>query len=149
MNRAVLATPLLLLSLGLLAGACNSGDGGASGSNAKAGQGIGMEMDDFYFKPADVSGEAGEEITVELQNEGSATHTFTVSGLNADQVVEPGETATVTVTPDGDGTFAFFCRFHRSQGMEGKLAVGAGNAGGAGDSNDGGGGGSGGGYYGY
>lgn len=146
MYRAILGTFLLLLSLGLLATACNAGDGDASGSSSRAGREVAMEMDDFSFKPVDVSGEAGKEITVELRNEGSVAHTFTVSDLNVDQVVEPGDTVTVKVTPDKDGTFAFFCRFHRGQGMEGKLTIGGG---GAGDANDTGGGDSGGGYYGY
>jgi len=146
LNRAVPATLMLLLALGVLAAACDSGSGGASESDSKAGQETGVKMADFSFKPSAISGEAGKEITIELPNEGNAAHTFTVSELNVDQAVEPGETATVKVTPDKDGTFAFFCRFHRGQGMEGKLTVGAG---GAGDSNDAGGGGSGGGYYGY
>jgi plastocyanin len=130
-KRATVAiSGLALASIALLAAACSSGgasdDATPAEGDESAAQGdvIQIEQDDFYFDPTELTGEAGKPVTVKLENEGNAAHTFTISELNVDEVVQPGEEATVTFTPTEDGTLTFFCRFHRSQGMEGTLKVG-------------------------
>jgi plastocyanin len=80
---------------------------------------IELELDDFYFGPTFVKGTPGENVTVDLSNEGDATHTFTSDALGADEEVDPGDSSSVTVTLPADGAVEFHCRFHESQGMKG------------------------------
>lgn len=84
---------------------------------------VSVEMDDFYFEPTVLVGSPGQTITLELENEGSEAHTFTIGDQDVDQVLQPGDTMNVEVTFPDDGSTAFECRFHEDQGMRGALAV--------------------------
>jgi plastocyanin len=127
----VLSVPILALAL-ILAAACGgsgtketaTGGGQPSASPVKAS----MTIDDSFFDPKELTAKAGQPLTVELQNNGNAPHTFTIDALNIEETLDPGQKATVTLTPKQDGTMQFYCRFHRSQGMEGTLTVGSGSA---------------------
>jgi plastocyanin len=101
---------MLLLPLA----ACGGGgdDGGAAGAST-------VTMRDNTFVPTDPVIAAGD---VELVNEGGSPHTFTVEGENVDVEVEAGQTVTEAVDL-APGTYTLFCKFHRSQGMEGTLTV--------------------------
>jgi plastocyanin len=62
----------------------------------------------------------GEKVTIELKNEGSATHTFTSDALNVDQQVSAGKSKKFTVTvPSSGAAFQFHCDFHEGKGMQG------------------------------
>lgn len=82
-----------------------------------------VEIDDFYFEPTVLTGSAGEEITLHLENEGDATHNFSISDQNIDEDVDSGDEADVKVTFPDSGTLVFFCKFHQGQGMLGGLEV--------------------------
>lgn len=79
---------------------------------------LSMEADDFYFEPTFVKTEPDQTIQVALHNEGTERHTFTIDGQGIDEVLSPGEEATVEVTAP-DGAVRFYCRFHADQGMHG------------------------------
>jgi plastocyanin len=88
-------------------------------------QDLEVELDDFYFAPTVLEGEAGQSLTVTLFNEGDAPHTFTVDELDIDQELQPGdEDVTVDVTFPDSGALVFYCRFHADGGMLGGLSVG-------------------------
>ena len=103
-----------------------------------------VEMDDFYFEPTVLEGKAGQKVTLELKNEGNIEHSFTIDSQNVDQELGPGEEAEVDVTIPKSGVVSFYCKFHKSSGMAGALAV-TDQSGGSGgmttDTNTGGGGG--------
>jgi plastocyanin len=82
-----------------------------------------LELDDFYFEPTVLRGAAGQEVTLELFNEGENLHSFTVEDQGIDQDVEPEATAEVTVTFPDSGTLVFICEYHAGQGMAGALEV--------------------------
>jgi plastocyanin len=82
-----------------------------------------VELDDFYFKPTVLQGKPGEKVTLELKNEGKVEHTFTIDSQNIDQDLQPGDTAEVTVSIPKSGVVSFYCKFHKSSGMAGALAV--------------------------
>lgn len=138
-----------VLALSVVAAACGGGGGGGGGSPATPGEEEGgnveiagerandhgsedvsgaseleVEADDLYFEPTILSGTAGQEITIEVVNEGAAAHTFTIDEQGIDEELQPGADATVRVTFPDSGTVVFYCRFHRSQGMLGALQVG-------------------------
>ncbi len=83
-----------------------------------------IEMDDFYFRPTVLSGEAGQTITVELLNNGSNAHTFTIDALNVDLEVQPEQNGTTKVSFPESGALLFYCKFHAGAGMRGGLSVG-------------------------
>jgi plastocyanin len=78
-----------------------------------------LELDDNYFAPTFVRGAPGEQVTVELVNEGNATHTFTSDSLGVDEELSGGDSSSVSVTLPEEGAVAFHCRFHEAQGMKG------------------------------
>jgi plastocyanin len=176
MRRAHTAPSLvaLLLALGLVAVAC-AGEEQPAGQPQGGGQEEGgtiqvageeasnhgtedvagaseieMELDDFYFEPTVLDGEAGQTLTVDLFNEGDAAHTFTIDSLGVDETLQPGdEGVTAEVTFPDSGALLFYCRFHAGGGMRGGLsaggdlepAAGSGGSGGTGSGDSGGGGG--------
>jgi plastocyanin len=138
----------LVLVLGLVAAACaeepaGGGGGGGGGEESRtvtiAGQeaashgsedvtGAGeieVELDDFYFEPTVLEGEAGQTLTVTMFNEGDAPHTFTIDELQIDEELQPGdEDVSAEVTFPDSGALVFYCRFHVEGGMLGGLSVG-------------------------
>jgi plastocyanin len=82
-----------------------------------------VELDDFYFKPTVLEGKPGQTVTLELKNEGQTEHSFTIDSQNVDQELGPGEEAEVDVTIPKSGVVSFYCKFHKSSGMAGALAV--------------------------
>jgi plastocyanin len=92
-------------------------------ANASGKSSLDVEQDDFYFGPTVITGTPGQKLTIELDNEGSVTHNFTIDSLNIDQDVPAGSKMEVTVTFPDSGITEFYCAFHRSQGMVGELTV--------------------------
>jgi plastocyanin len=86
---------------------------------AEIGDEVELELDDYYFGPTFMKATPGATVTLELENEGDDTHTFTIDALDVDQEVAAGDTAEVEVTLPEEGTVMFYCRFHRDRGMQG------------------------------
>jgi plastocyanin len=84
-----------------------------------------VEADDFYFEPTFIKVKAGQKLSLEVENEGSAQHTFTITSLNIDKTIDPGKKVEVEITFTGPADLAFFCRFHGSSGMRGAFFFGS------------------------
>lgn len=82
-----------------------------------------LEADDFYFEPTVLTGEAGQELTLHIANEGDSPHHFSITDQDIDEDVDPGQDVEVTVTFPDSGTLVFFCSLHQSGGMLGALEV--------------------------
>ena len=91
-----------------------------------------VEMDDYYFEPTVLQGKPGEKVTLELKNEGQTEHTFTIDSQGVNQDLGPGDEAEVDVTIPKSGVVSFYCKFHKSEGMAGALAVKGAATGGSG-----------------
>jgi plastocyanin len=117
-----LRTPVIGLAIALLALiACSrerSGDvrDGQAGSNA-----VEITMVDDVFTPDALRLEAGTEVRVEVRNEGSYGHNFTIDELDLSTgTVDPGEVMTATfLVPSG--TTEYRCTFH--PGMDGEIVT--------------------------
>ena len=96
-----------------------SGDVNNKGTKTLSGTSLEIEQDDFYFKPTFVKATAGATVRVELHNEGKTSYTFTIDSLKIDEELSPDTTKTVEVKLPSSGTVSYYCRFHRSQGMQG------------------------------
>ena len=98
--------------------------GESDGVDDGARQTVGMTAKDFSFIPDKVRLEAGNAFEVEFKNSGDVRHTFTVDEFDVDAELSPEEEEVVLVaTPAQAGEFSFYCRFHRSQGMEGTITI--------------------------
>jgi plastocyanin len=94
----------------------NDGIGTATGGN------VSIALTEFAFNPTFVKVPSGvTSVTVNLQNTSTVEHTFTVPSQNIDQVLNPGQSATVTVSIPKKGATTFYCRFHRQLGMQGSF----------------------------
>jgi len=84
-----------------------------------------LELDDSYFGPTVLEGEAGQQIALGLYNEGGLPHTFTIDEAGIDEELPTGaDGISIDVTFPDSGALVFYCRFHRDQGMVGALSVG-------------------------
>jgi plastocyanin len=138
MKRAFLAVAFLVL----LAAGCGGSNSGSSSSESGGGKktiaGVPandhgsknvsgeaeVELDDFYFEPTVLRGKPGSQVTLELRNEGSTEHNFSIDSQSIDKDVEGGEDAKVTVTFPKSGQLSFYCKYHKGMGMAGALSAG-------------------------
>jgi plastocyanin len=91
------------------------------GEKTVTGDELEVELDDFYFEPTVIKGAAGSKVKLELDNEGSATHNFSIDDQNINQTIDSGKKADVTVTIPASGQVEFYCKFHKGSGMVGAL----------------------------
>ena len=87
-----------------------------------------VELDDYYFNPTVLKGKPGSSVTLELKNEGSVEHNFTIDSQGIDKDLKAGEDAKVSVTIPKSGSISFYCKYHKNRGMAGALS-GGGNGG--------------------
>lgn len=122
---------LLIVTLGIamavfVALACAGEDEAGDAGDSEAAE---VTAKEFEFIPDKLRVEEGQTFEVRFENSGDAQHTFTIDEFDVDAELAPGEEQVVLVaTPARAGQFAFYCRFHRSQGMEGALTIGEGAA---------------------
>jgi plastocyanin len=77
----------------------------------------------YYFKPTILQGSAGQSITLEIKNDGSTLHNFSITSMNVNINIDPGASQEVKVTFPQTGTVEYFCSIHRALGMAGELQV--------------------------
>jgi uncharacterized cupredoxin-like copper-binding protein len=133
----VLVSAALALGLAGAAGASTAakppvklkGDVNDKGTATIKGGKAEVEADNFYFKKTFLKGKAGSTVSVEVKNEGSVAHTFTIDAQNIDKELQPGDSATIKVKIPKNGKPAnFYCHFHVGSGMQGAVFSQAGAA---------------------
>jgi plastocyanin len=82
-----------------------------------------LELDDNYFEPTILKGTAGQEITLELFNEGGNIHNFSITEQNISEDLQKGGKKEVEVKFPAEGALRFFCQYHQELGMRGELKV--------------------------
>jgi uncharacterized cupredoxin-like copper-binding protein len=130
-----------LVPLALLSGACGGNDDDASSE-------IDASLEEFVFSPTGWTVAAGEEVTIELENNGSVVHEFVIlqpgveitseaelpateEELSADFVywetgwIKPGQSKTDTFTAPEAGSYQVICAIatHFNAGMAATLSV--------------------------
>jgi plastocyanin len=80
-----------------------------------------IELYDNYFEPTILKGKPGQMVELELKNEGSATHSFTLAEQSVDKVIQPGDETETDVKFPSSGELKFVCKFHEGEGMIGGL----------------------------
>jgi plastocyanin len=126
----------LVMALSLVLAAC----GGSSGGSSSGGSTIKTTMTDFKFDPNTWTVNAGQQVTIDLTNNGSTDHSWAlmskpISGSFTDadkanvlfsKTVPAGQTATATFTaPSTPGSYQVICDIpgHFEAGMQGTLTV--------------------------
>src|ERR671937_1899567 len=72
-----------------------------------------VELDDYYFEPTVLKGKPGARVTLELKNEGKVEHNLSIDAQHIDKDIEPGKSATVSVTIPQSGQISFYCKYHK------------------------------------
>ncbi|HKZ75488.1 MAG TPA: cupredoxin domain-containing protein, partial [Actinomycetota bacterium] len=122
------------VALALTASAC--GSSGAGGSSSSGGT-VDVSLQEFSITPAQIEVPAGRPLTFNVNNQGTAPHTFAVqtgSKVYETELIEAGASTTLRVEALGPGTYRVSCTVagHADLGMVGQLVVGeAEGAGGA------------------
>jgi plastocyanin len=83
-----------------------------------------VELDNYYFEPTVLHGKPGSQVTLELKNEGSIEHNFSIDSEKINKDIEAGGDAKVTVTFPKSGELSFYCKYHKSMRMAGALVAG-------------------------
>jgi len=127
-----LAITSIAVALAFGAAACGGGSSSNGGESETTSSGGGsgkteVDLKDDFFEPKTITGKPGQKITLELKNQGSNEHNFTLEAQNVNQDVEPQEEAEVTVTIPKSGSLTFFCEYHKALGMTGTLTAGSGS----------------------
>ncbi len=125
----------LVMVLSMVLAACGGGGGSSSGGST-----ISATMTDFKFDPNTWTVTAGQQVTLNLTNNGSTEHSWAlmskpISGSFTDadkanvlfsKTVPAGQTATATFTaPSTAGSYQVICDSpgHFEAGMQGTLTV--------------------------
>ena len=83
--------------------------------------GVEVVQQDDAFEPETLHLDAGTEVDVEVRNEGSNDHNFTIDSLDLSTgTIEPGDVMRATFTVP-DGTTEYHCTFH--PGMRGEIVA--------------------------
>lgn len=96
------------------------------GSKTLKGTTLKLKLDNFFFQSTFIKAKPGTTVKVKLENKGTAPHTFSiddpidVTHTSVDKTLNPGKKVTVEVQIPTDGDVVnFYCRFHRTSGMQG------------------------------
>jgi plastocyanin len=83
-----------------------------------------LEADEYSFEPAFLRGTPGQKLKLEIENESSTLHSFTIPEQKLDMDIPPKGKVVVEVTFPPSGVVRFFLQFHSELGMEGELMTG-------------------------
>lgn len=130
----------LLVAVAIAAAACgtaqdDNGQGSGGGDDQPEGGGTELlvEAHDFRFEVEGATlPEPGQDVTVQLENEGEAPHTFSSEEVDLDVEADPGADGEGTFTVPDDGTVDFQCNIHPQM----KLSLTSGEASSAGSGGD-------------
>jgi plastocyanin len=122
MRKAWFRASVVVISLTLIALAgCSRERSGDVHEGARGAGAVQVVTHDDEFAPGTLHLEAGTEVQVEVRNEGSQGHNFTIDSLNLSTgTVEPGNVVTATFTVP-NGTTEYHCTFH--PGMSGEIVA--------------------------
>ncbi len=84
---------------------------------------IEMEMYEDYFEPSVLEGRPGATVTIELHNEGTRPHNFSVPAQGIDLQCGVRARAEVEVMFPRSGVLLFSCRYTATSGMRGALVL--------------------------
>lgn len=114
---SLVAGALVLAVSGVACGEDSDDSGGQE-------QSFTVQAFDNYFEPTSLQFEPGAEVTLELENSGSVSHSITIPDLDFEAEAQSGDTIDNSFTaPSEPGSLDFYCKFHPDE-MEGTISIG-------------------------
>lgn len=125
--RLLLVSGVLALTVALLAMSCGGEAEAPTGDETPPTDGsvaFDVSMGDNFFQPKDLTVKAGQQVTLNLKNDGAAAHTFRFAGpdnqYNSDDdvisdpfLINAGDSQAVIFTaPEQPGAYDFKCEVH-------------------------------------
>jgi cytochrome c oxidase subunit II len=98
-HRRIILASLVILAVGALV---------PHGTRAQSPRVINITAQRFEFSPNQVTLKKGETVKFALASK-DVTHGFFLKPLKIDEIIEPGKTTEVTVTPQTAGTYLLIC----------------------------------------
>ena len=123
---AALAAPLIMT---LAASSCTAaGEEAPEEGAASAPATVQVSLTEFAISPPMIHASAGEPLTFEVTNEGTAPHTFAIDTgeeVEATAEIPPADSATLEISALEAGTYETFCTIagHKEAGMVGSLML--------------------------
>ncbi|HKI28158.1 MAG TPA: cupredoxin domain-containing protein, partial [Actinomycetota bacterium] len=123
---AALAAPLMMT---LAASSCTAaGEEAPEEGAASAPATVQVSLTEFAISPPMIHASAGEPLTFEVTNEGTAPHTFAIDTgeeVEATAEIPPADSATLEISALEAGTYETFCTIagHKEAGMVGSLML--------------------------
>lgn len=81
---------------------------------------------EYTFDPHRIVVKKGQETTITFENIGTIAHNFVIGALGVrTPTIQPGESASVTFTPENADVYGFWCAVpgHQDEGMQGRLVI--------------------------
>jgi plastocyanin len=107
--------------------ACGDDDDDAEGASAASNADMTVVMKDtMQFEPETITLAPGEQITINLENDGSIKHNFSIDESDVDESLDPKKAADISFTaPSEAGEYKIYCDVpgHEQAGMVGTLIV--------------------------
>jgi uncharacterized cupredoxin-like copper-binding protein len=134
----------LALFLALIAACGGEGASGPTPTPASPANGVlALHAAEWRYQPSRIVLHQGEQVRIELHNDGKIIHNFKIDNLKVDVAesnstgplsahtgelfvgADAGKAGTLVFTPKETGTFTFYCTVpqHRQLGMKGTLIV--------------------------
>jgi plastocyanin len=83
-----------------------------------------LEADNYYFESTFLRGTPGQKLKLEIENESTTLHNFSIPDQHVDVNIPRKGKVMVEISFPPSGVVRFFCKFHESQGMNGELLTG-------------------------
>jgi len=119
---AVASMAITVLAVAACGSSSSSNSGGGGGSSS-----LNLTAMDFSFSPNQLSAAGGTSVTVNMTNNGSTVHSFTLDNGSGSVDVDPGSTKSLTFTTPSSGSLQFHCKYHPTQ-MTGTISIGGSGA---------------------
>ena len=87
------------------------------------GKGTPLNISGTTFLPTTLEIKKGKEVQIDIANSTNLEHNFTVKDENIASDLATGSKHTFKVKFDKAGTYEYYCRLHRSGGMNGFFVV--------------------------
>ena len=124
MKRVIALALVGLIAIVATAACSGSSYAGVGGSST-------IVLEDMRFTPNRIDAKVGGPLTLQLMNKGTERHDLNFEALHmpglggVESIVEPGASATITLTFDQPGTHTFICTLpgHAAAGMTGAAFV--------------------------
>jgi plastocyanin len=118
--KFIIRLAAVFVGAGIVLGSCMRSDPSGDVGNGRArGEAVDILALDNSFEPSTIEAEAGEEITVQIENIGDSAHDFEIEELDVNTgTIGSGKLAHATFEVP-DGTTEFVCSYHG--GMSGRI----------------------------